>query len=52
MMKLGDSQHWSETLKILTGKNYITAKPLLDYYKPIYKWLKHYVQVFNIPVGW
>lgn len=52
MMKLGSSQHWSKTLKILTGKEYITAKPLLDYYEPIYKWLKQYVQLYNIPVGW
>ncbi|KAK5648668.1 hypothetical protein RI129_003560 [Pyrocoelia pectoralis] len=52
MMSCGSSQRWTKTLNVLTGKGYITAKPLLDYYQPIYKWLKNYVKLHNIPVGW
>ncbi|KAF5290987.1 hypothetical protein FQA39_LY14518 [Lamprigera yunnana] len=52
MMQLGSSKDWSETLKILTGKSYINTKPLLNYYQPIYKWLKQYVETHNLPLGW
>lgn len=52
MMKQGSSQHWSKTLKILTGKDYISAKPLLQYYNPLYEWLKQYVEHYNVTVGW
>ncbi|KAK4884900.1 hypothetical protein RN001_001171 [Aquatica leii] len=52
MMKLGSSQHWSYGFQILTGKDYITTKPFLEYYQPIYKLLKYLVKTYNITVGW
>ncbi|XP_031327356.1 angiotensin-converting enzyme-like [Photinus pyralis] len=52
MMSFGSSQPWTETLQILTGKTYITADPLLQYYQPMYKWLNNYINLHKIPVGW
>lgn len=39
-LSLGASKHWSETLEILTGTRKVTAKPLLEYFDPLYKFLK------------
>ncbi|XP_017774736.1 PREDICTED: angiotensin-converting enzyme-like [Nicrophorus vespilloides] len=51
-MSLGSSVHWSEVLRILTGKSYITTAPLREYYMPIELFLKDYIKANNIPVGW
>lgn len=51
-MSLGVSVHWTQVLKMLTGQDYISTKPLLDYYLPVYEWLKKYVEVNDIPIGW
>lgn len=51
-MKLGASQHWSVGMELLTGKQTIDTKAFLAYYRPVYDWLKKYVEVNRIPVGW
>ncbi|KAI4466979.1 angiotensin-converting enzyme [Holotrichia oblita] len=52
MMERGASITWSEALKIVVGKGTITTKPLLEYYKPIYRYLENYIKLYKIPVGW
>lgn len=39
-LSLGLSKHWSETLEILTGSKEVSAEPLLEYFDPLYKFLK------------
>nr|XP_022901638.1 angiotensin-converting enzyme-like [Onthophagus taurus] len=39
-LKLGSSQHWEEVLKAMTGENALDASALMDYFKPLYQWLK------------
>lgn len=39
-LQLGSSKHWSETLEILTGTKEVSAEPLLEYFEPLYEFLK------------
>ncbi|KAJ8943308.1 hypothetical protein NQ318_004749 [Aromia moschata] len=39
-LKLGSSKHWSETLEIMTGSKEVSAEPLLEYFEPLYEFLK------------
>nr|XP_022902835.1 angiotensin-converting enzyme-like protein Ace3 [Onthophagus taurus] len=52
MMQQGSSIPWVDALDILIGKRKLSAKPLLEYYKPIYDWLTRYVKNNNVPIGW
>jgi peptidyl-dipeptidase A len=40
MLEAGQSQTWQETLKTMTGTDHLDAQPMLDYFAPLYKWLK------------
>ena len=40
MLEAGQSQTWQETLKAMTGTDHLDAQPMLDYFAPLYKWLK------------
>lgn len=53
VMSLGASLPWREVLMIATGgkSSRLDAQPLLDYFKPLQKWLE--IQNQNEPViGW
>ncbi|XP_044746288.1 angiotensin-converting enzyme-like [Coccinella septempunctata] len=52
VMALGSSVHWSVVLNLLTGHSHLTTRPFLQYYEPVYKWLKNYVEAHNLYVGW
>lgn len=39
-LSLGSSKHWTETLDILTGTRKVSAQALLEYFKPLYEYLK------------
>lgn len=51
-MSKGASIHWSEALQILTGHNYLTTEPFLQYYEPVYIFLRDYIRDNNVYVGW
>ncbi|RZB40799.1 angiotensin-converting enzyme-like, partial [Asbolus verrucosus] len=51
MMEKGSSVRWPEALSLISGTPYISTKPFLEYYKPIYRWLKQYVELNNVYVG-
>jgi peptidyl-dipeptidase A len=40
MLEAGQSRPWQETLKQMTGTDHLDAQPMLDYFAPLYRWLK------------
>jgi peptidyl-dipeptidase A len=40
MLEAGQSQPWQQTLKEMTGTDRLDAQPMLDYFAPLYAWLK------------
>jgi peptidyl-dipeptidase A len=40
MLEAGQSRPWQETLKEMTGTDHLDAQPMLDYFAPLYTWLK------------
>uniref|UniRef100_A0A646QF91 Angiotensin-converting enzyme n=1 Tax=Hemiscolopendra marginata TaxID=943146 RepID=A0A646QF91_9MYRI len=51
-LKLGISKPWPEVLSIMTGgkTNRMDAAPLVEYFQPLYDWLKEINQ--NETIGW
>jgi peptidyl-dipeptidase A len=40
MLEAGQSRPWQETLKEMTGSDHLDAQAMLDYFAPLYQWLK------------
>jgi len=40
MLETGQSEPWQQTLKEMTGSDHLDAQPMLDYFAPLYQWLK------------
>ena len=40
MLAAGQSQPWQQTLKEMTGTDHLDAQAMLDYFAPLYVWLK------------
>ncbi|MEZ2348065.1 M2 family metallopeptidase [Terriglobus sp. RCC_193] len=40
MLMAGQSQPWQQTLKTMTGSDHLDAGPMMDYFAPLYHWLK------------
>ncbi len=40
MLEKGQSQPWQQTLQEMTGTDHLDAQPMLDYFAPLYTWLK------------
>jgi peptidyl-dipeptidase A len=40
MLQAGQSRPWQETLKEMTGTDHLDAQAMLDYFAPLYQWLK------------
>ena len=40
MLMAGQSQPWQVTLQQMTGTDHLDAQPMLDYFAPLYAWLK------------
>jgi peptidyl-dipeptidase A len=40
MLEAGQSQPWQQTLKEMAGTDHLDAQPMLDYFAPLYTWLK------------
>lgn len=51
-MKLGATKHWRQVLQLATGEENLTAKGLLEYFAPLYLWLKDENKRLNLHVGW
>ena len=52
-MSLGSSQRWDVALKVLTREERpkFDARPLMDYYRPLYKWLLSENSRSNYTIG-
>ena len=40
MLETGQSKPWQQTLKEMTGTDHLDAQAMLDYFAPLYAWLK------------
>lgn len=52
MLALGSSKHWEDALEQLTGSRVISAKPLMEYFQPLKKFLEDFVSKNNLTAGW
>ena len=52
MLETGASQPWQITLKRMTGEDHLDAKPLIEYFQPLYSWLKRQNALNNSKPGW
>lgn len=52
MLRLGASKPWPDALETLTGQRELDASALLQYYAPLYKWLKEDNRRHGEIVGW
>ncbi|KAL8561905.1 hypothetical protein ACOMHN_046695 [Nucella lapillus] len=50
MLQLGSSKPWPQALEQITGSRQMDVGPLLDYFQPLYDWLKE--QNAGHPIGW
>ena len=52
MLEAGSSQPWQQTLKTMTGTDHLDAQPMLDYFQPLYVWLKQQNAMNKVTPGW
>jgi peptidyl-dipeptidase A len=52
MLEAGQSKPWQETLKTMTGTDHLDAGPMLEYFDPLYKWLKQQNAANHVKTGW
>ncbi len=52
MLKVGASQPWQQTLKSMTGVDHLDAAPMLEYFQPLYVWLKQQNIANHNTIGW
>jgi len=52
MLEAGRSQPWQQTLKAMTGTDHLDAGPMLEYFAPLYQWLKQQNAANGVKVGW
>ena len=52
MLTAGQSQPWQITLKQMTGTDHLDAQPMLDYFQPLYLWLKQQNAQNKSTPGW
>lgn len=52
MLQLGSSKPWPDAIETLTGQRTMDASALLEYFKPLQKWLEAENKKNNAFVGW
>ncbi|KAM3961010.1 angiotensin-converting enzyme [Aphomia sociella] len=52
MLKMGSSKPWPDAMEALTGQRSMKADGLLEYFKPLYEWLKAENQRTGEYIGW
>ena len=52
MLQAGASQPWQITLKQMTGVDHLDAGPMLEYFQPLYAWLKQQNALNKSKPGW
>ena len=51
-MKLGFSKPWPEAMTLITGQPKMTAEPLVEYFRPLIKWLEAENSKNKEVLGW
>jgi len=50
VLKLGSSKPWPEQLELITGSKNMSAKPLVEYFQPLIKYIDE--AIHNETIGW
>ena len=52
MLSMGSSKPWPEAMEVLTGQRKMDADALLEYFNPLYEWIKGENEKLGAYVGW
>jgi peptidyl-dipeptidase A len=52
MLQLGSSRPWPDAIEVLTGQRTMDASALLEYFKPLHKWLEQENKKNKVFIGW
>jgi peptidyl-dipeptidase A len=52
MLTAGQSKPWQQTLQVMTGEDHLDAGPMLEYFQPLYLWLKQQNELNKSKPGW
>ena len=52
MLSMGSSKPWSEAMKKMTGREWMLASAVREYFKPLEDWLRVKNEETNETVGW
>lgn len=52
MLAMGSSRPWPDALEVITGQRTMDATGILDFFKPLHKWLEAENQKNNATIGW
>ena len=50
MLEMGQSREWPDALEVLTGERRMEARGLLEYFRPLERWLEE--ENRGVPTGW
>ncbi|XP_055920460.1 angiotensin-converting enzyme [Eupeodes corollae] len=52
LMKLGSTKHWRDAMELVTNERKLNGKAIMEYYEPLYHWLKEKNKQNGVQVGW
>lgn len=51
-MKMGATKNWREIMEKATGDKRLTGKGVMEYFGPLYVWLKKHNKEMDVQSGW
>lgn len=51
-MEAGATKHWRDLMEITTGERKLSGKGVMEYYAPLYTWLKEQNKKNGVEAGW
>lgn len=52
MLQMGSSRPWPDAMEVLTGQRQMDASGLLEYFRPLQKWLEEENKKIGAFIGW
>lgn len=52
MLSLGSSRPWAEAMELMTGQRKMDASGLVEYFRPLQKWLEAENKKTGEKIGW
>ncbi|EDW72402.1 uncharacterized protein Dwil_GK20737 [Drosophila willistoni] len=52
MMEFGSTKHWRDIMEIATGERKLSGRGVLEYFAPLFTWLKERNKQLDIEPGW